>query len=185
MTGETSVPEEVTVEDSEQDLKSQTDHHIGRLPGLTRAVYRVMSVLATASLLVPVGFLAWAVYLSINWRENDGFRIAVWWLAFAASIGLPAILGGLTTVIARADPLLVFPGQKGKLVTGRRAVWQGVQLIMGGLLMSAFWGLWAYTISLRDVEKMEPFLEIFAAVIGVGVTAAVALSLFQKFTRSR
>ncbi len=111
--------------------------------------------------------------------------IPVAWFLFAASAAPTLMFLGLDAIILRAFPPVVLPGKLPRFVTGSGAVWTGWALILGALLVAAFWGFFAYAVGTFNMVMLEPLIRILAGVVGVGATISVLYSIYQKASRSR
>jgi hypothetical protein len=147
--------------------------------------HRWMKRLEVASVGIIVAAFIIAMYVSINSKSVPWTAIPIAWFFFVASATPAMVLVGLHAVILRAFPPIVLPGKKQRFVTGREAVWPGWSLILGGLGVAAFWGLFAYSVWTLNLAMLEPLVGILGVVIGVGVAVSVLYSLYRAISRSR
>jgi hypothetical protein len=95
------------------------------------------------------------------------------------------MLFGLHTLILKANPPIVVPGQQQKFVTGSKAIGYGWALILGGLAGAAFWGLFAFYTGTFNLTMLEPMIRILGGILSVMIVAKILLSIYRSVTRSR
>jgi hypothetical protein len=171
----------VTTNETKQDLKSQLAEYIAEQPKNIQALHRRLERLELVSLGLIVPAFVVAVYVTVNRTRIEETTIAAAWLAVPASVTPSIFLVGLHGVILRAFPPGVFPGEKGALVTGRKAVREGWGYMLAAVIGAAFLGLPAYVLLSRNLAAVD----ILANVVGVVIAAAVIASLYQRLVRSR
>ena len=172
----TSTP--VAVDEVKPDTKAQLAEYVARQPASTQAIHRWMNWLTIASLAIPLGLFARALYFSINWKRVDPIQIPIAWFFFVAGGTVFMFINGLHAVLLRAFPPI--PELSSKFVTGKDAVWRGAGMMVAALLIAAFWGFFAYVVRAQDMALVEVMVNILANVVGVGVVVAVLYSLYKK-----
>ena len=172
-----------TASEARLDKRAQLAQHLAQQPQGRRTFDRVMKVLELAGLAFIAGYLAWAIYVSINWSEPQ--KIVVVWFAFPVCVVALGILVGVHAVGVRAFFPIILPGSSFPFVTGSKAVPMGLGLAAALLLVGAFWGAFAWGIWANDWSVLEPLVQIVAAVVGVGAVFALFSDLRKRFLRSR
>lgn len=179
-----SMPLSGTKQEAREELKRRLAEHLAQLPESTQALHRWMQRFELASLgLIAAAFIA-AMYVSINWTAVPGIAIASAWFLFAASFSPAIILMGAHTLLVQADPPVVLPGKAQPFVTGRKAVWSGIGMIVTGLACATFWGLSIYFVPSFTPAMVEPLANILSAGVGILITLAVLRTLVEKATKS-
>ena len=178
-----SMPVSGAKQEAREELKRRLAEHVAQLPESTQAAHRWMQRFEAASLgLIAAAFIA-AMYVSINWTAVPGIAIATAWFLFAASFSPAMTLMGLHTILVQANPPAVLPGKVEQFVSGRKAVWSGISLLVSGLACAAFWGLAVYFVPSFTVEMVEPLARILSTGIGILIGLTILVSLFQKLAR--
>jgi hypothetical protein len=173
---------QVTVDEAKPDLKTQLAEYVAGQPVSTQVMHNWMNWLTIASMAVPVGLFARALYFSINWKRVDPIQIPIAWFLFVAGGTVFMFITGLHAVLLRAFPPI--PELSSRFVTGKNAVWRGAGMMVVALLIAAFWGFFfAYVVWTRNMAMVEVMVKILANVVGVGAVIAVLSSLYQKFRR--
>jgi hypothetical protein len=142
-----------------------------------------MKILEMAGLALVIGYLAWAIYVSINWSVPN--QIAAVWFVFPASVAALLILVSLHGAGVRAFFPIIVPSSSFPFVIGSRAVGMGLGFAATLLLVGAFWGAFAYGIWTTNWAILEPLAHILGVVVGVGVVVAVVSDLAKKLFRFR
>jgi hypothetical protein len=172
------------MEAAKASLKDQLAAYLAEQPESTRRIHRWMGGLTVASLAVPAGLFAWALYLSINWQNVEPAQIPFGWLILMAGATVPIVLFGLHAVVIRAFPAAPIEGMASQLATGSKAVATGVGLMGMAVVIAAFWGLFAYAVATQNLALVERLGIVMGVVIGVGATIAIVQSLFRQLARS-
>ena len=170
--------------ESNQNLKAELAAYLAGQSESIGRIHQWMNLLTAASLAVPVGLFARALYLSINWKQADPAQIAVGWVIFVAGGTLPILLFGLHSAVLRVFPAVPISGLALQLVTGSKAVASGVGLAVVAVAVAAFWGLFAYSVATPDWVLLEKLVQILTAVVSAGAVVAVIQHLFRQLTRS-
>jgi len=180
-----SVREAGSVRMTRQAFKAQLAQYVAQQPESKRTFHKWMKVLETASLAIIASAFAVAMYVSINWATVPQMAIPTAWLAFPVSVVPLMTLIGLHAIVLRAFLPVIFPGETSQFVTGSKAVWSGLGLIMTGLVAAAFWGSFAWAIWSNHLEWVLSFTRILGIAMGVLIPVKVILSLAQKLFRFR
>ena len=147
----TSTP--VAGDEVKPDTKTQLAEYVAGQPASTRAMHNWMNWLTIASLAIPLGLFARALYFSINWKRVDPIQIPIAWFFFVAGGTVFMLINGLHAVLLRAFPPI--PELARRLVTGKGAVWRGAGMMVGALLFAAFWGLFSYIFRTHSMAILE------------------------------
>jgi hypothetical protein len=142
-----------------------------------------MKILEVAALALVSGYLAWAIYVSINWSVPQ--RIVAVWFAFPVSVVVLLVLVGVHAAGLRAFLPIIVPGGPQEFVTGSKAVGMGLGFAAMLLLVGAFWGTFAWGVWTANWAILEPLAHILGVVVGVGVVVAVVSDLAKKLFRFR
>jgi hypothetical protein len=168
-----------------QAFKAELAQHVAQQPESKQAFHKWMRILEMASLTIIAGAFAVAMYVSINWATVPQMAIPTAWLAFPVSVVPLMTLIGLHAIALRAFLPVVLPGETPHFVTGSKAVWSGLGLIVVGLAAAAFWGSFAWAIWSNQLEWILSFTRILGIAMGVLIPVKVILSLAQKLFRFR
>jgi hypothetical protein len=172
-----------TASEARPDKRAQLAQHLAQQPQARRTFDRVMKVLELAGLAFIAGYLAWAIYVSINWSEPQ--KIVVVWFAFPICVFALGILVSVHAVGVRAFFPIIVPNSSFPFVTGSKAVPMGLGFAAVLLLVGVFWGAFVWGIWANDWALLEPLVGIVAAVVGVGAVFAIFSDLYKRFIRSR
>ncbi len=165
------------------DGKAQLAQYLAEQPQSRRAFDKVMKVLELGALALMAGWLAWAIYVSINWSEAK--HIVAIWLSFPVVFSILAILIGVHAAGLRAFPPLAPLSGMEAFVTGSKAVAMGVGFAVTVCLFGGFWGAFAWSIWTENMALLMPLVEILVAMIGVGLVIGLVSDLYKRFFRSR
>jgi hypothetical protein len=165
------------------DGGAQLAQYLAEQPRSRRTFDKVMKVLEMGALALMAGYLAWAIYVSINWSEPK--NIVAVWFAFPVSVVVLLVLIGVHAAGLRAFPPLALLSSMQAFVSGSKAVATGVGFAVTVSLAAVFWGAFAWGIWTEDWAILEPLTQILGVVVGVGVIYTVASYLYKRFFRSR
>jgi hypothetical protein len=183
MKREMTIQEAGIASKAKSDNRAQLAQYLAEQPASKRTFDRVMKVLEMAGLALIAGHLAWAIYASINWSTPE--HVAAVWLALPASISALLVLVGVHGAgLGAFFPVGPLAGAQ-KLVTGSKAVGNGIGFAATLLVVGAFWGTFAWSVWTVNWAMLLPLIEITAAVVGVGAVLAIASDLYKKLFRSR
>jgi hypothetical protein len=186
MKKEMTVQETGTASEVKLDKRAQLAQHLAQQSQSRRTFDRFMKVLELAGLVLIAGYLAWAIYVSINWSEPQK-TVAVWF-AFPICVFALGILISVHAVGVRAFFPIIVPNSSFPFVTGSEAVPMGLGFAAVLLLVGVFWGAFVWGIWANDWALLEPLVyivAIVAAVVGVGAIFAIFSDLYKRFIRSR
>lgn len=173
--------------DEKPDFGAQIAAYVAQQPENVQVWHRQMKRLHVAGVvLIGTAFIA-AVYVSSSLTKAGGTTIAAAWLALLVSIMTNLFLYGLHTVILRASPPILLPGENQAFKTGPKAVSEGWGLMFTAVIGTAFWGLVIYVIwsGRLEADHVLRAMDFLGPVVGVGVAIAVLVSLYRQFIRSR
>ena len=175
----------MTEKEAKEHLRLQIAQYIEQQPESTQVFHKWMKRLEVASLvLIPAAFIL-TMYYSIHWTSVQKTFIPIAWFIFAASVTPTMVLIGIHSIILRAFPPIVLPGKLQKFVTGREALWLGWGSVLGGLILAAFWALFANSVWTLNLAILEPLIGILGVVMGVGIVISMLFTTFQKIFKSR
>jgi len=183
MKTDSMVQEAGVASEAKPDAKDQLARYLQRQPQSRRTFDKVMKVLELAGLALIAGYLAWAIYVSINWSVPR--EIAATWFAFPVSVVPLLILVGVHAAGLGAFPPVIVPGGPQGFDTGRKAVDMGLGLAVTILIVGAFWGAFAYGIWTENWAILKPLTQVVGVVVGVGAVIALISDLRRRFFRSR
>jgi hypothetical protein len=173
----------VQKEGARSEAKDQLARYLAQQPQSVRTFDKVMKVLELAGLALVAGFLAWAIYVSINWSVPR--EIAATWFAFPVSVVPLLILVGVHAAGLGAFPPVIVPGGPQGFDTGRKAVAMGLGVASALLVVGIFWGAFAWGIWSNNWAVLEPLIQILGVAVGVGAVIALISDLHRRFVRSR
>jgi len=174
-----------TKKEIRQQLKQQIADYLAAQPESMQKFHRWMKVLDTAGVALIAAAFILAMYVSINWTAVQQPFIPVAWFLFAASVTPTMILVGIQAIVLRAFPPVLMPGKTQAFVTGSKAIWYGVGIILVSLITAAFWGLFAYATWTHNFAMLAPLIRILGTVMGYGIVASILLGMAQKIIKSR
>jgi hypothetical protein len=183
MKAESRVLEARGAGEDKPDAKEQMARYLEQQSGSVRKFDRVMKVLELGGLALVAGYLAWAIYVSINWSVQR--EIAAVWIAFPVSVVVLLVLVGIHAAGLGAFPPVIVPGGPQEFVTGSKAVDMGLGLAVTILIVGAFWGAFAYGIWTENWAILKPLTQVVGVVVGVGAVIALISDLRRRFFRSR
>ena len=169
--------------EAKPDGRAQLARYLAEQPQSRRTFDKVMKALELAALALVAGYLAWAIYVSINWSVQR--EVAAVWMAFPVSLVVLLVLVGIHATGLRAFPPVIVPGGPQAFVTGSKAVDMGLGLAASMLIVGAFWGAFAYGIWTENWTMLMPLVGVVAPVAGVGAIIALISDLYKRFFRSR
>jgi hypothetical protein len=183
MKTDSMVQEARVASEAKPDARDQLARYLQQQPQSVRTFDKVMKVLELGGLALVAGYLAWAIYVSINWSVPR--EIAATWFTFPICVVPLLILVGVHAAGLRAFPPVIVPGGPQGFVTGSKAVDMGLGLAVTILIVGAFWGAFAYGIWTENWAMLIPLVGVVAAVVGVGAIIALISDLRRRFFRSR
>lgn len=193
-----SVPAVGIEAEPKQTLRSQLAEYVSQQPASKQTFHKWMGILEVASLAIPVGVFAIALYLSFRWTVVPTNAIPVAWFCVPLSFTPFLILVGLHAIVLQAFPpnslmgktLGVYPppaGQLGKKLqfrVGRQAVLWGWGLIVTALIAAVFWGAFVWAVWSVDMTMISALVQVLGVLLTVGIVVSIAMSVFQKLSRS-
>lgn len=206
MNGTVNIPEDGTKTEPVQDLRSQLAGYVAQQPASKQSFHKWMRILEWASLAIPVGVFALALYLSIAWKSVPTHAIPTAWLAFPASFAPYLILFGLHAVGLRAYPptgpmagsfVFIVPGLPANALREKRelfrvdgpAVAWGWGTVVLGLILCAFWGVFAWAAWTINMALLTPLITFLGYALGIAIAGSIIFSIFRdiyrRITRSR
>jgi hypothetical protein len=183
MKAESRVQEARGAGEAKPDARGQMARYLEQQPQSKQKFDKVMKVLELAGLALVAGYLAWAIYVSINWSVQRD--IAAVWLAFPVSAVVLLVLVGIHAAGLGAFPPVIVPGGPQEFVTGSKAVGTGLGLAVTILIVGALWGAFAFGIWTENWAILKPLTEVVGVVVGVGAVIALLSDLRRRFFRSR
>jgi hypothetical protein len=183
MKTEGMVQEAGAASEAKPDARAQLAQHLAQQSQSRRTFDKLMKGLEVAGLALIAGYLAWAIYVSINWTVPR--QIGAVWFAFPVSVVALMILVGVHAAGIRAFFPMVVPSSSFPFVTGSKAVTMGMGFVVALLVVGAFWGAFAWGIWTNNWALLEPLSHILGVVVALGVVAAVVSDLYKRFVRAR
>ncbi len=186
-----------------QDLRSQLAEYVAQQPASKQSFHKWMQILEWASLALPVGVFAVALYLSFAWKSVPAQAIATAWLCFPLSFMPLVLLSGLHAVGLRAYPpngllgktihiSVPVPGRVEKMaplrVEGKAVAW-GWGTVVAALVIGAFWGVFAWAAWTVNMALLTPLITFLGYALGIAIAGSIVFSIFRdiyrRITRSR
>jgi hypothetical protein len=167
------------MKETRDQLKLQLDQYMEQQAESKQAFHKWMKCLEVASLGIILVVFCVALYFSITWKSVNPIIIPLAWFAFAASGSLLIALNGVHTTILRGFPASILPSKAQKFVIGRKAVWIGLTLILGGLAYAGFWGMVAYATWTANYELLRPLISFLGIVLGLGIAASILIKMIS------
>ncbi len=183
MKAESMVQEAGGAGEAKQHAREQMARYLEQQPQSKRTFDKVMKVLELGGLALVTGYVAWAIYVSINWSVAR--EIAAVWIACPTILSVLLALVGIHAAGLRAFPPVIVPGGPQEFVTGSKAVGQGLGLAVTVLIAGAFWGAFAYGLWTENLAMLMPLVGVVTAMVVVGVIIALISDLYRRFFRSR
>lgn len=180
---ENLVQEAGAASETKLDGRAQLAQYLAEQPQSRQTFDKVMKVLELGALALMAGYLAWAIYASINWSEPK--NIVAVWFAFPVSVVILLVLIGVHAAGLRAFPPVAPLSSMQAFVTGSKAVGTGVGFAITVCLAAGFWGALAWAIWAENWAILEPLMHVLGVVLGVGIVFAVVSDLYRRFFRSR
>ncbi len=181
----TNVQKFATEKEATEHLRSQLTQYLGQQSKSTQSLHRWMKRLEVVGMgIIAAAFLV-ALYVSIAWKSVNPIVIPIAWFVFAASAAPAMVFLGLDAIILRAFPPVVWPGKLPKFLTGSWAVWTGWAFILGALVVTAFWGFFAYAVGTFNLALIAPLVTILSVVMGIVITVSIVFKLVRDISRSR
>jgi len=180
---ENLVQEAGAASEKKLDGKAQLAQYLAEQPQSRRTFDKVMKALEMGGLALIAGYLAWAIYVSINWSVPQ--NIVAVWFAFPVSVVILLVLVGVHAAGLGAFPPTALLSSMQGLVTGSKAVTTGVGFTATVLLAAVFWGAFAWGTWTENWAILEPLMHVLGVALGVGIAFAVVSDLYKRFFRSR
>jgi hypothetical protein len=177
------VQETGAASDARLDGRAQLAQYLAEQPQSRRTFDKVMKVLELGALALMAGYLAWAIYVSINWSVQR--EIVAVWFAFPVSVVVLLVLVGVHAAGLGAFPPIAPLSSMQAFVTGSKAVGTGVGFAITVCLAAGFWGAFAWSIWTENWAILEPLMHVLGVVLGVGIVFAIVSDLCKRFFRSR
>ncbi len=183
-----------------QDLRSQLAEYVAQQPASKQSFHKWMQILEWASLALPVGVFAVALYLSITWRTVvPTSAIPTAWFCFPLSFTPFLLLVGIHTIGLQAwpptglfgstiriySPLLNPPSRMQPLQTGKPAVAWGWGTIVVAMIAAAFWGAFIWAVWTTNMALIAVFIQVLGTLLAVIIVAKIVLSIVQKIAQPR
>jgi hypothetical protein len=183
MSADRMMQEAGAASEAKPDPRAQLAQYLAQQPQSRRTFDKVMKVLELAGLALIAGYVAWAIYVSINWTVPR--QIVAVWFGFPVSVVVLLVLVGLHAAGLRAFPPVLVPGGPQEFSTGSKAVGMGLGLAATVLVVGAFWGAFAWGIWTTNWAILKPLTQVIGVVVGVGVVFAVVSDLYRRLFRLR
>lgn len=194
-----NVQPSVTRAQAKEQLKQELAHYLEQQSESMRTFHRWMKGLEWASVALTVIVFIVALVVSINWTNVPKNLIPTAWFALPGSFSSILLLLGLHTIILKASPAgsgLPATIQRSApptpqlrknlpFVTGREAVGRGWAFVIGGLLLGAFWGLFAYAAWTLNWAILTPMITFLGVLMGVAIVFGMILTTVQKISKMR
>ena len=182
-------------------LKTQLNNYLGEQPEVIRSFHRIMKTLESFCFgLVIVNFIA-ALVLSFLWKSIPVQAIPTAWLLLPATAAILIILIALHSLVLRFFPasslyaviqhgsVPKLPGKSQNLVTGKAAQSQAWGLLIIGLIVGAFFAVFAWSAWTVNWAILTPLITILGSVMGIAIALGIVLgmlfSIYQKVFKSR
>lgn len=165
------------MKETRNNLKLEIARYVEGLSESGKVFHNVMKYMEILGMgIVAIAFLV-ALYFSITWKNVNPTTVALAWFAFTASGALIIVLYGVHSAILHVFPTGVLPSNAHKLITGGKAMWIGLGMIMGGLAYTAFWGVMAYATLTADDALLRPLISLLGIVLGFGIAISILIKM--------
>ncbi len=182
MKAESRVQEGRRAGEAKPDARAQMARYLEQQPQSKRKFDKVMKALELGGLALVAGYVAWAIYVSINWSVQR--EIAAVWLACPVILAVLLALVGIHAAGLGVFPPVIVLGGPQEFATGSKAVGTGIGFAVTVSLAGVFWGAFAYGIWAESWALLKPLSQIVGVVVGVGVVVVVISELRKRFFRS-
>lgn len=179
-----------------EQLKAQYSGHLETVPENLRSFHRMMKVLESIGFGVMIINFITALALSFMWKSIPVAAIPTTWLLLPVSTALLMLLIAVHSLVLRAFPPgglykltqpgspIHLPGKSQGFITGKAAELTAWGLILVGLIVGAFfavfaWSAWA--VNWAILTLMITILGVLmGVVIAVSIVGGMILSIYQK-----
>jgi hypothetical protein len=165
------------MKESNNELKAEIASYVEGLPLSLKKFDTAMKYLEILGLgVIAFAFLV-ALYFSITWKSVNPMTIPLAWFAFAVTGSLIMLLSGTHSAILHAFPAGILPSNAKKLITGSKAMWIGVVMVIGGLAYAAFWLMMAYGTVTANFEILRPLISFLGIILGFGIAISIIVKI--------
>ena len=163
------------------NLRTPLDGYMEQQPESMQAFHRWMERLEVASLGIGIAAFIAAVVITINHvnRVPGNAIWAVWFIVPACFISPLGFLLGLHTAILRACPPIRMNVERKAFLTGLPAVGLGWTLMVGSLVVAAYWGMGAYAFINPDILSIL-IPSIVLPLVGISILTGLGKWLLSR-----
>jgi hypothetical protein len=196
MNSTASFQNSTTDKPSSEQLKAQLASHLEGQPENIRTFHRTMNVLEGISFGLMIIIFITALVLSFMWKTIPVAAIPTAWFLLPVGAAISTLLLAVHTLVLKASPpssLTVFrsgspirvPGKPQGFVTGKAAVVQAWILILVGLVVGAFFAIFAWAAWTVNWAILTPMITILGVLMGVGIAFSILFNMAQKIFKTR
>jgi hypothetical protein len=197
----TSLQNVATQNISAQQLKTQLASYLEEQPEPIQSFHRVMKVLESIALGIMIIIFFTAFVLSFMWKTIPvGAIPAVWFLLPTSAAVLMLLIAvhslslhayppsSLYIIYQGGSPARLF-GKYQQFITGKAADNQAMKWIPVGLIVGAFFAIFAWASWTVNWAILTPMINISGVALGiiiaVGIVGGMLLKTYQKLSKSR
>jgi hypothetical protein len=197
----TTVQNSASDKPSSEQLKAQLASHLEGQPENIRSFHRVMKVLESISFGIIIIVFIIALVLSFMWKSVPVEAIPTAWLLLPVSAAILMLLIAVHALVLRAFPpsglFTIFqrgssirlPGKSQGFQTGKAAEFTAWGLILVGLIVGAFFSVFAWSAWTVNWTILTPMITVLGGLMGVAIAVSIVggmiLNIYQKVFKSR
>ena len=193
----TAVQKSATEKLSSEQVKAQLASYLEGQPENIRSFHRMMKVLESISFGIIITVFIIALVLSFMWKSVPVAAIPTAWLLLPVSAAILTLLiavhalvlrafppSGLFTIFQGGSPIRL-PGKSQGFQTGKAAEFTAWGLILVGLIVGAFFAVFAWSAWTVNWAILTPMITILGVAMGVVIVISMLFTTFQKIFKSR
>jgi hypothetical protein len=181
---------------SSEQLKAQLANHLEAQPENIRSFHRIMRIIEYISFGLMIIIFITALVLSFMWKSIPVATIPTAWMLLPVSAAILTLLIGVHVLFLHAYPpsnfLTIFkygspirlPGISQGFVSGKKADLNAWGLIIGGLVVGAFFSVFAWAIWTVNWAILTPMITVLGVLLGVGIAISILFSIVQKILKT-
>jgi hypothetical protein len=186
---------------SSEQLNAQVASYLQGQPENIRSFHRTMKVLENISFGIIIVTFVTALVLSFMWKSVPVAAIPTAWLLLPVSGAILYLLIGVHALVLRAFPpsplfttlqrgsSIHLPRKSQGFVTGKAAESTAWGLILVGLIVGAFFAVFAWSVWTVNWAILTPMITVLGVLMGVviavGIVGSMIFSIYQKVFKSR
>ncbi len=197
----TTVTNSATDKQRSEQMKTQLASYLENQPENMRSFHRVMNVLECISFGIIILVFIVALVLSFMWKTIPVAAIPTAWLLLPVSGAILLLVTCIHTlvlgvfpptdpfsIVLRGSPVRMLGKSRG-FVTGIAAKILAAGLILVGLIVGAFFAVFAWSTWTVNWALLTPMITILGTVMGVAIAAGIVggmlTNIYRKIIKSR